>query len=73
MTIFYSDMEPLSQYSPVKLHSFTHYYIPANLFTFIDMTFFILRVPRFFIGVRLYPKMFENVLKTFEDVTKSSV
>ena len=28
------------------------YSIPANLFTFIGMTFFILRVPRFLVGVR---------------------
>ena len=29
-----------------------HNVIPANLFTFICVTFFILRVPRFFVGVR---------------------
>ena len=28
-----------------------HEYIPANLFTFIGVTFFIIRVPRFFVGV----------------------
>ena len=28
-----------------------HEYIPANVFTFIGVTFFIIRVPRFFVGV----------------------
>ena len=42
---------PIGFFNPV-IPTFFYKPIPANLFTFIGVTFFILRVPRFFVGVR---------------------
>ena len=47
---------------PLISHALT-YSIPANLFTFIGVTFFILRVPRFFVGVQIS----EDVRRHSED------
>ena len=49
--------------------------IPANFFTFIGVTFFILRVPRFFVGsdnIRRCPKTFRRFLKTLRRVPSNT-
>ena len=59
---------------PLISHALT-YSIPANLFTFIGVTFFILRVPRFFVGsdnIWRCPKTFRRLPKMLRRVPSNT-